>query len=92
MLIRFNYLKLHGERKFGSLLHSLKTSFCTPLVVFEEMNANSFVLDHRKMTLNSTIFLPMWLREIANKVPVKYVGFPLNKVGRTFDANFSIFK
>lgn len=70
----------------GPLLQSFGTTFYRPLSVYDNVTMNSLMVNLNKITVNSTIFLPLWVRTAAGVASTRFVGLPLTKVGQIRDS------
>eukprot|EP00108_Taenia_solium_P007401 TsM_000130500 transcript=TsM_000130500 gene=TsM_000130500 len=68
-----------GTEMVEPLLESFNTTLYAPLMVYDNMTMNSFTANLIKITVNSTIFIPLWVRTAAGVASAKFLGLPLTK-------------
>ncbi|KAH9280984.1 Apolipophorin -like protein [Echinococcus granulosus] len=73
-----NVLKC-GQRMMRPLLESFITSFYTPFSLYDSVDVNTFTTNLSKITVNSTAFLPLWLRTTAGIASARFAGVPLTE-------------
>ncbi|VDM30875.1 unnamed protein product [Hydatigera taeniaeformis] len=69
----------YGRGVVGPLLESFSTTFYSPSSLLENMSVNAISADLTKVTVNSTIFLPLWVRTAAGIATARFANLPLTK-------------